>query len=116
MWHRSKSLNVAILAAGTYAILWALTHFVGGPQVRNLSLSAMHLPDGLSGFTETSQVHRPSDNSRTYFCRAFAYAPFVVRIDHGWASGSLSGDGGSELYLWAPGVKFRIYELDHWGI
>jgi hypothetical protein len=114
MW--SKSLRLAILAGGTYVILWVLTHFVGGPRVRDVAVNAMHLPDGLSGFTEVSPVHRASHNGRTYFCRAFAYAPFVVRVDHGWATGPLSGDGGSELYLWVPGVKLSFYELEHWAI
>lgn len=116
MWHRSKRLRFAVLGCVTYAILWALTHFVGGPQLRTLSVSAMNLPNGLAGFAEVSPGHHTSGNSRTYFCRAFAYAPFVVRVDHGWVAGPLTGDGGSELYLWVPGTKLRIYELDHWAI
>jgi hypothetical protein len=88
---------------------------VGGPQVRDVAVNAMHLPEGLAGFTEVSEVHKASHSGRIFYCRAFAYAPFVVRVDHGWADGPLSGDGGSELYLWMPGAKLRFYELEHWA-
>ena len=97
-------------------VLWALTHFIGAPQLRIVSISEMNLPNGLAGFSEVPQGHPTSGKGRTYFCRAFAYAPFVVRVDHGWATGPKSGDGGSELYVWAPGTKLRIYELDHWAM
>jgi hypothetical protein len=100
-----------------YVVLWALTYFVGGTQLRTLSVGTMNLPNGLTGFTEVSQVHSVSVGGRAYFCRAFAYGPFVVRVDHGWATAEpLRGDYGGELYVWVPGVKLRIYELGHWSM
>ena len=116
MWYGTKSLRYAVLAGVTYTVLWAVTHIVGAPEVRNLSVSTMNLPNGLTGFTEASLGNHSSIKGRTYFCRAFACAPFVVRVDHGWAAGPLTGDGGSELYLWVPRIKLRIYELDRWAI
>lgn len=114
MWYRSKRLRFAVRVCVAYVVLWALTYFVGGEQLRTLSVGAMNLPNGLVGFTEVPLDHSVHVGSRVYFCRALAYGPFVVRIDHGWATGPLSGDGGSELYVWVPGVKLRIYELGHW--
>ena len=48
------------------------------------------------------------------FCRAVAYAPFLVHGSYGWRSGSLGGQGGSALYLWFFGATLRVHELSCW--
>jgi hypothetical protein len=39
----------------------------------------------------------------------------LVRVEYGWHSGPLAGDGGSALYLWFFGHAIRIHELNHWA-
>lgn len=105
-----------VVVLGAYCGMWAVTHFVGGRQIRRLTLSTMHQPAGLAGFEEVSEpgVVRKG-NAGSYYCRTVAYAPFVVRVDYGWTAGPLSGDGGSELYLWALGTSAQIRVLEHWS-
>ena len=95
--------------------MWALTHFVGAPAVRKFKVSTMYQPNGLAGFTDVSESDSAVRGGPTYFCRSRAYAPFLVRVDYGWRTARLSGDGGSELYVWILGAKSQIYELDHWA-
>jgi hypothetical protein len=49
-----------------------------------------------------------------YYCRASAYAPFLVRADYVFVSGPLLGDGGSSFYFWGFGAVIRICEFQHW--
>jgi hypothetical protein len=88
--------------------------FVGVTTVSHTVVASMPIRSGWS-YTDVARNVRTGKRLPIYYCRAVAYAPFVVRADYGWQSGPLSGDGGSALYLWLFGSVFRIRELDHWA-
>jgi hypothetical protein len=96
-----------------YGALWLATGLLGTRDVRKLKLSGMYQPMGLAGFTDVS--NGASAKWPWYYCRTLSYAPFLVRVDYGWQTGGLSGDGGSELYLWVFGSTVRAYEIEHWA-
>jgi hypothetical protein len=113
MRRRFSRLRWLVLLVVVYAVLWLVTLTFGTRDVRTVRLRAMYQPMGLSGFTDVSDGS--SAKWPWYYCRTVSYAPFVVRVDHGWQTGGLSGDGGSELYLWAFGVAVKAYEIEHWA-
>lgn len=110
---RPKTIRALVLVGLTYAVLWFVTAWFGGRHVRNLKLSTMYQPMGLSGFTDVSDGS--SAQGPWYYCRTLSYAPFLIRVDYGWHTGGLSGDGGSELYWWAFVRAIRVYEIGHWA-
>ena len=108
---RRRVFAVLVLVV-LYGVLWLLTAAVGAPKTRMVALRAMReIP---ASWTDTSYGDAPKTKGPTYFCRASAYAPFLVRIDYGWVSGPLTGDGGSVWYFWTIGSALRVYEFEHW--
>jgi hypothetical protein len=99
-------------AVAVYALLWFVTHRIGAPQVRSAVVEVIQKP---SGSTDVSQRIDERVAGPVYWCVASAYAPLMVRVEYGWQSGPLYGDGGSALYLWLFGRAFRIHELEHWA-
>ena len=94
-----------------YGMLWWITGVTGVSRTRAAALRAMgEIPPS---WTDVSYAAAPPTNGPTYFCRASAYAPFLVRVDYGWVSDPLRGDGGSAWYLWVCGAVFRAYEFCH---
>lgn len=112
---RFRSICTLVIVIASYTTMWALTPFVGGYQIRKQKLSTMYQPEGLAGFEEVSGPGIRGKGRRVYYCRTTAYAPFIIRVDYGWNTGSLSGDGGSELYFWGLGATSQIRVLEHWG-
>src|SRR5262249_27217892 len=103
-----------ILGIGAlYIALWELTQLAGMPTVDRRVRAGMPV-DSSYTYTDVAAKGRPRIPGRFYYCRATAYAPFLVRADYGWHAGGLAGEGGSELYLWAFGPTMRVYELEHW--
>ena len=96
-----------------YVFFWFVTHFFGVPNVYHTVKSSMPITASFA-YTDVPRRVRGSTDGPIYFCRAIAYAPFLVRGDYGWQSGPLSGEGGSSLYLWFCGYTLRIRELEHW--
>ena len=127
-----RRVVVSLTVAALYGLLWWLTATVGAPGTRAVALRAMgdiaasgvdiSSPDAERRYTmqykaqKKGSWHTFGDAPPWYYCRASAYAPFLVRIDYGWATGRLRGDGGSVWHLWVFGVVFRAYEFDHWMI
>jgi len=99
--------------------MWLVTVSFGAREVRQLKLSSMSQPTGLAGFTDLSDGGSADGRSAKwpfYYCSTVSFAPFLVRVDYGWQSGGLCGDGASDLYLWVFGAVVKIYEIDHWSI
>jgi hypothetical protein len=93
-----------------YAALWFLTGYAGLADVRRTVLATMQIPPNSTDISDgRNEVVGP-----VHYCTVRAYAPFLVRADYGWQRGKLSGDGGSALYVWIYGFRFRLRELDHW--
>jgi hypothetical protein len=95
-----------------YASLWGLTQRVGAPQVRKIAVDSFHFP---ASFTDVTHTSSRDVRSPAYYCRAVAWAPFLVRIEYDWESGPLTGDGGRVLYLCIFGASFRLWQYAHWA-
>ncbi|MGA2242014.1 MAG: hypothetical protein ABSH11_08235 [Verrucomicrobiota bacterium] len=108
-----KLLMFFAAAVVLYVGLWFLTDFAGVPKTRTVALRAMR--DIPSSWTDISRIPASQTKGPTYYCRASAYAPFLIRVDYGWVSGPLTGDGGSVWYLWIFGAVFRAHEFSHWS-
>jgi hypothetical protein len=108
-WVRRFSLFLVV-----YGFLWLVTWFFGVSQTRNAGLR--ELGDISAGWSDISRGRSPSTRSPWYYCRASAYGPFLVRVDYGWVSDPMTGDGGSVWYFWLFGRAFRVHEFDHWMV
>lgn len=111
---RRKSLRFLALFVVLYLGLWEFTHLAGMPTVYRTVKASLPV-DSSYAYTDVPRRVKSGTNGRIYYCRAIVYAPFLVRADYGWQTGSLSRDGGSALYLWFFGFTSRIRELDHWA-
>jgi hypothetical protein len=109
-----KGVRAVGIVAGGYVALWFVTHFVGVREVYHAAVATMPISPR-DAYTDVPRRVKTATNGPIYFCRATAYAPFLVRADWGWHTGPLSGDGGSTLYLWFFGRTYRVRELDHWS-
>lgn len=123
---------VVLLAITTlYGLLWWLTAIFGAPATRAVAFQAMDVPaDWLDvssreaadlyheryKYQPPGTWHTYSQAPPSFYCRASAYAPFLVRIDYGWATGPARGEFGSVWYLWVFGAVVRGYEWDHGSI
>jgi hypothetical protein len=111
---KGKWLRFLTLFIVLYFALWELTHLVGMPTVCRTVKASLPV-DSSYAYTDVSRRMKSKTNGPIYYCQATAYAPFLVRADYGWQSGSLSGDGGSALYFWFFGFTSRIREIEHWA-
>jgi hypothetical protein len=108
-----KWVRVTAWVITVYIVLWFVTHFFGVPEVSHVVKRRMPI-DKTYDYTDVKKNVKGSKGQPTYFCRATAYAPFLVRGDYAWQAAPLIGEGGSNLYLWFFGWTVRIYELEHW--
>lgn len=99
--------------AAAYLLLWELTQLVGMPAVVRKVRTSMPI-NSSSNYTDVLRNVKSATNGPIYFCRATAYAPFVVRAEYGWHGGPLIGDGGTSLYFWFFGFTTHIKEPAHW--
>lgn len=128
-----RRVVVLLTLAALYGLLWWLTSVMGVSATRAVALRAMgDIPtsgvdistaDAARRYSlqyphpaKGSSWHTYTNAPAWYYCRASAYAPFLIRVDYGWATGPLRGDGGSVWHLWAFGAVFRAYEFEHWAI
>lgn len=112
---RSKLLRHVGLAVVSLGGLWLITGLIGSRDVRQTVVARMHLPEPPSEFRDVSSLDKSQRIlGNTYYCRTFAYAPLLVRADFGWGAGSLSGTGGSALYLWLFGHSILLVEFNSW--
>jgi len=110
---RRRRLRNRILAfAGIYGLLWASTAIFGVLKTRAVALGSMG--EISTDSVDVSYGTTMKSKGPVYYCRASAYAPFLVRTDYGFVSRPLRGDGGSVLYFWGFGAVFRIWEFQHW--
>ena len=93
-----KRLICLIVVLSSCAAFWFSTRAFGVPQVRSIVVADMRVPA-----------------NATHYCSCSVYAPFIVIADYGWHGGTLSGDGGRDLYFWFFGSATRIRELKHWA-
>jgi hypothetical protein len=112
-WLTGKKLWVLGAFVAGYILLWFLTHFVGMPSVYHAVIGGMPATSSFA-YTDVPRRVRTTGDDPIYFCRAVAYAPFLVRADYGWRSGRSAAEGGSALYIWFFGRSFRVRELEHW--
>lgn len=111
---KRKWLWRAGLLAALYAVLWEFTHLAGMPTVYRSVIAGLPI-DASYAYTDVPGIVKSGKRGPVYFCRATACAPFVVRVDYGWQSGSRPPGGGSALYLWFFGITSRIHEIECWG-
>jgi hypothetical protein len=109
---RRKVRNRIFAFAAVYGLLWAVTAIFGVPKTRAIALRAEgEIP---ADWTDVSYAPAQHSKGPVYYCRASAYAPFLVRADYRFVSGPLLGDGESAFYFWGFGAVFRIFEFQHW--
>lgn len=96
-----------------FGLLWWLTSAIGVPQVRRAIVESMPVSPS---FTDVSREALPKVLGPVYYCRAAAWAPFLIQVEFGWNSGPLRGDGGAALYVWLFGLRFRACEYSHWAV
>jgi hypothetical protein len=113
-WFRRKTLRIFGGMAGLYVCCWFVTHFAGVPSLWRAVTASMPVTSSFA-YTDVPRRVRGGTDGPIYFCRATAYAPFLVRADYRWRSGPLSGSGRSALYLWFFGYTSRVRELEHWA-
>lgn len=85
-----------LIAGGVlYVALWALTQLAGTGHVRT-AVAEKHMPIG--------------DCTRLRTCEstAVAVAPFLIKAQYFWDSGTLAGEGASTLYVWVGGPGLEI--------
>jgi hypothetical protein len=123
---------ILLTVAALYGLLWWLTSALGVPAARVVALRAMgdipasgvDISTADSSRRYSSQYPHPKGSSwhtytnapPWYYCHGSAYAPLLIRIDYGWKSGPLRGDGGSAWHVWVFGAVFRAYEFQRWAI
>lgn len=109
-WAPKQKRRWLILTCGVilYASLWWLTHRFGAAQVRSRVVASFPAPFTDVTYTGSRGVSRPF-----YYCRAVAWAPFLVRVHYSWDKAPLNGAGGRVLYLWFLGPSFRLWEYEH---
>lgn len=98
-------------------VIWLITHQVATVQVREAVLGSFLPPLYRSELQDlTYSKERAARGTKGYWCRSIACAPLVVYVDYGWVGGSLTGGGGSALYVWLFGHTFRVYQIESWAI
>jgi hypothetical protein len=92
-----------------YAVIWLLTYFVGGSQVRRFTLAELQIgPSYHQVPLETEHL----SSFPVYGYRVVSYAPFILTARcMAWRDGE-SAHGGTAIYLWlgVPSRPIRIYE------
>jgi hypothetical protein len=80
-----------------YVGLWGLTQVVGSAQVR-AAVAERYIP--------------VADCPRLRACHwdAVAVAPFLVKAEYFWDSGTLAGGGANLLYAWFGLVRLQVFE------
>jgi hypothetical protein len=89
-------------AACCYGVLWALTVFVGAPQVENDILIQM-------AATSRERVNH-------YHATARSPAPLIVIVEYGDSSGPRAAYGRTEWRIWVLGVHARLKTTAAWII
>jgi hypothetical protein len=99
MWKQFVTRRRVIAGSTLYLLLWALTE-LGAARVRT-SVAERHIP--------------VADCPRLKACEsaAVAVAPFLLKADYFWDSGTLAGEGASVLYVWFGGSGV---EMVRWNI
>ena len=103
-----KWRRIALIAVAS----WLLTQFVGVRQVEKTAIGTM--PAFVKSFTRVSRENSHQVVTRHYYCRAIAYAPFLIRADYGWWEGHDVGEGTTAFYLWIFGISIRLREFTDW--
>lgn len=74
-------LRTLLVVALIYGLLWLATGFFGSAQIRDIALHKMReMPPS---WTDISVPPATPPHGPTYYARAVAYAPFLVRAEHG---------------------------------
>jgi hypothetical protein len=110
-----RRASFLLSVVGLYCTMWLLTQLVGTVRVREDVFGAMILPGDLRDFEDVTHSDRPlKTDAKVYWCRAVAYAPFVIHVDYGWTAGPLTGRGGSAVYVWLLKSTVRVYQIWCW--
>src|SRR5690349_13014326 len=93
----SRRLRLLVVCGCIYVFLWALTAFVGGPEVRRFARDRMKVSQSstdISSHTRAGSGPVVSDTAVPYhWCVVRAYAPFFVSAHSGEVRGGLDGSG-----------------------
>jgi hypothetical protein len=103
-----------LCAVAVYLVLWELTQLAGMPAVDRMVRAGMPI-DSSYAYTGIPRQVKHATTGPIYYCRATAYAPFLVGVEYGWQSEALRGDGGTTMYFWFFGLTTRIGETEHWA-
>jgi hypothetical protein len=92
-----RRIAVLLSAILIYGMLWLVTSLYGAAYTRNAVV------DELKPAPQLQQ---------NFYCKAYAYAPFLVRIDYGCVIGPLTGGGGCKWYLWFFSRPVHLQRFD----
>jgi hypothetical protein len=102
---RKTRLVLVLALVAIYAALWLETAVFGAPVVRNALLFGE-----LNSRRAGRRVPDQSD-----WCRARAYAPFLVHVKYRFGNKPLNCGGGSKLCFWMFGSIGEIWQVSSWA-
>jgi hypothetical protein len=98
----ARAVRWLLGVACCYGVLWALTVFIGAPQVENDMLTQM--------------AARSRERVNHYHATARSPAPLIVIVDYGDSSGPLAAYGRTEWRIWILGVHARLTRTAAWVV
>ena len=110
-----RNLKIILFVCGglvALGLVWVATAKYGAPDIRKQFVSNM--PAGVPDFSNTPEKLR-EDKYPWFVCWTHAVAPFVVRMDSGYATGGLWGSGGTTYYFWFFGFSRPVFETNQWN-
>lgn len=108
--------------SGFLAVLWLLTHWIGGPQVRHLMLDRIKAPAS-SMDVSASAIFAPDAGPNVvpgevpmpyHWCTVRAYGPGIVVASRGVMREMLNGEGQTDVFVWLFGLRWKACTLALW--
>ena len=110
----------AVGLGGAYLVLWLTTALLGVPQLRD-EIGAQLRAKLLEFRPDVHEVHQAgaSGESRRpthpyYWVSVTSPGPLLLRATYASELAPLMGSGGTDWYLWLPGVRIRLATTDEW--
>lgn len=100
---RKSGLSILLLIVTTGSV-WLAAAIYGTAAVRNKHLLERKL-NTPSGIIDMSYTHGAPPRPPWFYCRAYAVAPLIIKVEYARISGPLGHSGGTTYYLWCFGFS-----------
>jgi hypothetical protein len=106
-----------LITLSIYLALWLATYFIGGRQVRAVTLRAGGVQPSWVEVSKPPRDFQPpyKEGSVTYFCEVVSYVPLVVTVRYGVTLSGEGGIGGTNIHFWL-GRPSRAISLFSWAV